>query len=265
MDDSDTPETGTVCARVAYHGAAFHGFAANDDVVTVEGTLVDVLRRVTGASPRIIPAGRTDAGVHASAQVVSFEMRRDTDLVALSRSLNALCAPALAVSSMEWAEPGFDARVSATWRRYRYSVLNSPIHDPLLADRTWHVRSPLSVPLMNLACDPLLGEHDFSSFCRRPPVAEGGTEPSLHRWVFEAAWLEEDAGILVFEIRANAFCHQMVRSLTGFLVDVGSMRRPASDMQAVLLGRDRNHGSRVAPPHGLVLVDVGYDGRRVHP
>ncbi|MEN9792715.1 MAG: tRNA pseudouridine(38-40) synthase TruA [Actinomycetota bacterium] len=265
MDDTDAPSQGTVRARVAYHGAEFHGFAANDGVVTVEGTLSDALRRVTGTSLRISAAGRTDAGVHASGQVVSFDLPLGTDLEALARSLNALCAPSVAVRSMEWAEPGFDARSSATWRRYRYTVLNSAVHDPLLVDRAWHIRAPLSIPLMNLACDPVLGEQDFASFCRRPPVAEGGREPSLHRWVFEAGWREEGAGILVFEIRANAFCHQMVRSLTGFLVDVGATRRPASDMRAVLAGRDRNHGSRVAPPHGLVLVDVGYDGRRVHP
>ena len=265
MSEPDPATVRTVRARVAYHGATFHGFAANDGVVTVEGTLADALRRVTGTAPRIVAAGRTDAGVHASGQVVSFEVAADTDLDALARSMNALCAPAVSVPSMEWAEPGFDARASATWRRYRYTVLNSPVHDPLLVDRAWHVRSPLSVPLMNLACDPMLGEQDFTSFCRRPPVAAGGTEPSLHRWVFEAGWRDEGDGILVFEIRANAFCHQMVRSLVGFLVDVGATRRPASDMRAVLLGRDRNHGSRVAPPHGLVLVDVGYDGRRVHP
>lgn len=264
MTHSDAA-VGRVRARLSYHGAAFHGFAANEGVATVEGTLVEALRQVTHTEPRISAAGRTDAGVHASGQVVSFDLPLETDLGVVERGVNALCGPTVAMRSLEWTEPDFDARSSATWRRYHYTVLNTAVHDPMLTDRAWHVRAPLSVPLMNLACDPLLGEQDFTSFCRRPPDAEDGSPPSLHRWVFEAFWREEEEGVLLFEIRANAFCHQMVRSLTGFLVDVGSTRRPASDMRAVLLGRDRNHGSRVAPPHGLMLVGVGYEGHRVHP
>jgi tRNA pseudouridine38-40 synthase len=175
-----------------------------------------------------------------------------------------MCGPDVAVSNAEWVDNDFDARHSATWRRYRYTVLNTPEPSPLLTDRAWHVWNPLSVPLMNLACDALHGEQDFTAFCRRPDVPEGAPEPSMNRRVFEAKWTEEGEGLLVFEIRANAFCHQMVRSIVGFLVDVGLRKRPPSDTRFVMVARNRQHGSAVAPPHGLVLWDVGYDGVRVH-
>ena len=250
---------------VAYHGGGFHGFAENDGVDTVAGTLVTAVETVLRHRPIITAAGRTDAGVHARGQVVTFDAPASTDLDALARSLNALCAPRIAVSALQWVEPGFDARASATWRRYKYTVLNTAEPDPMLVDRAWHVREPLSVALMNLACDAVMGEQDFSAFCRRPPRPENAPEPSMKRRVTGASWSDPGDGTLVFDIRANAFCHQMVRSLVGFLVDVGRRRRPPSDMRSTLLGRSRTHGSQVAPPHGLTLWEVGYDGVRVHP
>lgn len=259
------PATRRARLRVSYHGAHFHGFAQNNDVETVEGRLEHALATVTQSSVSISTAGRTDAGVHARGQVVSCDLPGDTNLQTLVRSVNGLCGPHIAVADAEWADDDFDARRSATWRRYRYTVLNSPSPDPLLLDRAWHVWRPMSVPLMNLACDALIGEHDFSAFCRKPDVAEGEPEASMNRYVFEAGWREDGDSRLVFEIRANAFCHQMVRSLVGFLVDVGQGKRPPSDTRAVMLAGNRNHGSQVAPPHGLVLWDVGYDGVRVHP
>jgi len=151
--------------------------------------------------------------------------------------------------------------MEATWRRYRYTVLNQPVPVPLLAATTWHVPSPLNLWAMQLACDPLIGEHDFASFCRRPKVAEGEAPKSLTRRVLEADWttIDSDYGeLLRFEIRANAFCHQMVRSIVGTLVDVGRGRRRAGDMRAILAARSRQAASAPAPPHALCLWDVGY-------
>lgn len=250
---------------IAYRGVAFHGFALNDGVDTVAGTLVQAIAKVAHHSPHIVAAGRTDAGVHARAQVISFDLPDTVDLEALVRSLNALCAPHIAVTDARWDTDDFDARSRATWRHYKYAVLNTPTHDPMLVDRTWHVREPLSLPLMNLACDALMGEQDFSAFCRKPEQPEGQPAPSMKRYVMVASWTDNRDGTLIFDIRANAFCHQMVRSLVGFLVDVGRGRRPPSDTRMVLRARDRNHGSQVAPPQGLTLWDVGYDGARIHP
>ena len=262
------PGLGRVRLRVAYHGAGFHGFARNEGVTTVEGVLAPAIGTVLRNPVELSAAGRTDAGVHARGQVVSFDAPIGTDLGAMVRGVNALCGPAVAVSHAEWAPEDFDARRSATWRSYRYTILNTAEPDPLLADRAWHVPRPLDTVLMNLACDALHGEQNFAAFCRKAPDGGGGVK-SMHRRVFSARWVPGDAPeadrTLVFEIRANAFCHQMVRAITGFCVDVGLRKRPPSDTRAVILAGDRAHGSQVAPPHGLVLWDVGFDGTRVHP
>jgi tRNA pseudouridine38-40 synthase len=251
---------------VAYDGAPFRGFASNADVRTVMGDLSAAIATVVRQPVRLTGAGRTDAGVHAWGQVVSGDLPHGTDLADLVRRLNKLCAPAIAVRHAEWAPDGFDARFSARWREYRYDVWNAPSPNPLLGGRAWFVPQPLSLWAMQAACDPLLGEHDFTSFCRRPKVDEGEPEPSIVRRVLAARWAEVDGwetsdgvgALLRFEIRANAFCHQMVRSIVGTLVDVGLHRASPGDVRGILVARDREAAGQVAPPHGLVLWEVGY-------
>jgi len=259
------PALRRVRLRVAYHGAAFRGFAINRDVASVEGLLTEVISTVARHKVHIDVAGRTDAGVHARGQVITVDIPAHTNLSTFMRSVNALCKPHVAVSDAQWVDSYFDARYSAIWRRYRYTVNNADAPDPMLIDRAWHVSRPLSIPLMNLACDPLIGEHDFSAFCRRPDQIAGAPVPSMHRRVYSAKWTQQADHILVFEIRANAFCYQMVRSFVGFLVDVGLGYRPPSDTRAVLLAGDRAHGSQVAPAAGLTLWDVGYPGEPIPP
>jgi tRNA pseudouridine38-40 synthase len=149
----------------------------------------------------------------------------------------------------------FSARFSAVARTYRYTVLNRPVPDPFMADRSWFVEAPLDLAALRLACDPLIGEHDFTSFCRKPKLADG-SEPVLVRRVREAAWTDLGDGVLRFEIRANAFCHQMVRSVVGLLVEAGMGVRHAGDISAVIRAKDRAAAGRVAPPQGLMLWDV---------
>lgn len=243
---------------VAYDGSGFRGFADNPGVTTVAGTLAAAVERVCGTAVELAVAGRTDAGVHAWGQVVSCDLPGDVDLDRLQRSLNRICGPALVVRDAAWADDGFDARFSARWRRYRYTVLNRPVPDPFLAGTTWHVPQPLDLRAMVLACDPLIGEHDFSSFCRRPKVAPEATPVSLVRRVRDASWVDEGDGVLRFWIDANAFCHQMVRSVTGTLVDVGLGRLRAGEVMGILRAGDRGAAGTVAPPHGLCLWEVGY-------
>jgi tRNA pseudouridine38-40 synthase len=245
---------------VAYDGAPFHGFAPNEDVRTVMGDLAAAVATVVREPVKLTGAGRTDTGVHAWGQVVSGDLPASTDLGDLVRRLNKLCAPAIAVRDAEWVDDRFDARFSARWRQYRYDVWNAPIPNPLLAERAWFVPQPLSLWAMQAACDPLVGEHDFTSFCRRPKVDESEPEPSLVRRVLAARWVEVDAwaGLLRFEIRANAFCHQMVRSIVGTLVDIGLGKATPGDVRGILLARDREAAGQVAPPHGLTLWEVGY-------
>lgn len=237
---------------VAYDGSGFHGFALQPRVPTVAGALSDAIGTVTRQRVEITCAGRTDAGVHARGQVVHFDVEEGTDVDALARSLNKLLRPRIAIRSAEVVGEDFDARHSATGRRYRYSVLNSPVHDPLTAHSAWHVPEPLDLRAMQLACDPLYGEHDFAAFCRK---AEG---KSTVRRVHEAVWRDLGGGLLRFEIAANAFCHQMVRSVVGTLVDVGLGRKKAGDVSWILRSQDRSNAGQVAPPHGLVLWEVTY-------
>jgi tRNA pseudouridine38-40 synthase len=243
-----------------------HGFAEAPGVPTVMKALRESIELVVRQPVELTGAGRTDAGVHGWGQVVSGDLPDGTDLDGLRRRVSRMLAPAIVVREAAWASDDFNARFSAQWRHYRYDVLNTPVANPFLAATTWHVPQPLQLWAMNLGCDPLIGEHDFSSFCRRPKVAvtPGGEQPapSMIRRVLRAGWTEvaSDRGdpLLRFEIRANAFCHQMVRSIVGTLVDVGLGRRSAGEMRSILLRHDRTAAGQVAPPHGLCLWEVGY-------
>jgi tRNA pseudouridine38-40 synthase len=260
--------TARVRLTVAYDGTGFHGFAPNDGVVTVGGTLADALSRVLRAPVELTCAGRTDAGVHAWGQVVTFDapaerVADEAALVELRHAVNHLCRPAIVVREAARAAPDFDARFSARSRVYRYTVLNRPVPDPFLAATSWHVERRLDLALLRLACDPLVGSHDFASFCRAVKVkpseaVEGRTPPSLVRRVQRARWDALDGEILRFEIEANAFCHQMVRSIVGTLVEVGAGRRTPGQMSEILAARDRHAAGQLAPPRGLCLWQVRY-------
>lgn len=241
---------------VAYLGAGFRGFALQPGQRTVAGVLVAALERHLRHTVEIVCAGRTDAGVHAWGQVVTLDVRAGADLRALVRSLNRALHGEVVVRAAAWAEPGFDARHSATSRRYRYSVLNRPVADPFRAQVTWHVERPLDLATMRLACDPLFGEHDFASFCRRP-----APEASLVRRVGDARWVDEGDGVLRFEIEASSFCHQMVRSVVGMMVEVGKGKKRAGEVAGIIGARDRSAAGGMAPPQGLCLWQVGYGGR----
>ena len=263
FDDPESPAAPTgplvrVRMTVAYDGSGFHGFAPNAGVETVGGTLRDALERVLRAPIELTCAGRTDTGVHAWGQVVTFDAPAERfDPVMLQRAVNRLCGPAIVAREVARAVDGFDARRSAIGRTYRYTVLNRPVPDPFLAATTWHVDEPLDLDLLRLGCDPLVGEHDFSAFCRRPKHRDGH-EVSLVRRVHRAGWTDLGDGVLRFEIAANAFCHQMIRSVVGTLVDVGLARKHAGDLLGILAGRDRSRASSLAPPQGLCLWAVDY-------
>ncbi len=248
---------------VAYDGTDFHGFAESSDVVTVMGELRSTLERVLGVELDLTAAGRTDAGVHGWGQVVTGRLPSGTDLWRLQRSINAMCRPSIAVRSVEWADDGFDARFSATSRSYRYDLWNDPNPNPLVARTSWHVPHALDVDAMNAGASHLLGQHDFASFCRRPKVVEGHPTKSLVRILRHAEWNRVAGSPLVrFEIAASSFCHQMVRSIVGTLVDVGRGRRSADSVAPTIAARDRSAAGPVAPPTGLTLWEVSYSGTR---
>ena len=227
------------------------------------GELVPAVSKVVRAPVQFSMSGRTDAGVHAWGQVLSGDLPGETDLGDLRRRVNTMCAPDISIRAIEWAEPGFDARFSATSRRYRYHVWNDPAPNPLLSEITWHVHRPLDLEAMQAAAEPLIGEHDFASFCRKPKVPDGMEPASLVRILREATWRRvDDSPMLRFEIAGSAFCHQMVRSIVGTMVDIGIGRIHHTKMAGILAAQSRDAAGAVAPPTGLILWDVGYDGTR---
>ena len=249
---------------VAYDGTRFKGFAAQPGQRTVAGELAAAIGRVVQHPVEITCAGRTDRGVHAWGQVIHVDVRPPTpespaddglDVEALARSCRKQLGPEIVVRAAARADAGFDARRSAVSRRYRYTIVNRAVPDPFLARFAWHVEQPLDLRAMELACDPFYGEHDFSSFCRRP-----APEATLVRNVRELRWCDLGDGVLRFEIAANAFCHQMVRSIVGTLVEVGLGKKKAGDVSRIIRAEDRAAAGQLAPAQGLCLWAVNYSG-----
>lgn len=246
--------------RLSYDGGPFHGFAPNPGVNTVGGTLRSALEQVLQHEVPIVCAGRTDAGVHALDQVVSFDTDKPVDPEALRTSLNSLCKPYIVVREVERADDDFDARFSCTGRSYRYRILNQRLPDPFRKDHTWRVSVPLDVELMHAAGQHLIGSHDFSSFCRRQfdVFDETRIEKPRRRHVRSLEWTRESDNEVHLIIRASSFCQQMVRSITGLCVEVGLGESSSDDVPRVLAAQDRNAIQRVAPPQGLYLLAVTY-------
>ncbi len=210
--------------------------------------------------------------MHASGQVAHVDLPAGFD-GDLARAVNRQLAPTIVVRDAAPVEDGFDARRTATSRHYRYLVWNARVPDPLLAGLAWHVVEPLDVKAMVAATDPLLGEHDFRAFCRRPP-GRPAAEPIVRR-VADASWRavrpawawgddpaptegEVQDVLLRFDVTASSFCHQMVRSIVAVLVDAGRGEATAATVMELLAAGSRAGSPKPAPPHGLCLVGVGY-------
>lgn len=236
---------------LSYDGSGFHGFARQPGLRTVQGEIEDALERVAGIRVATTCAGRTDRGVHARHQVVSFPVDSAPDPERLRRSLDGVLGPEVSVWASAIADDAFDARFSPVWRRYRYFIDPRPAADPLTRSWVWHLGKDVDLDSMSTAAAGFVGEHDFATFCRQRP---GSTTV---RVVQEAGWSRQD-GRCVFDVRARSFCHQMVRSMVGFCVDVGLGRAKIPDTAAVMAARDRQAVGTVAPPHGLILWQVGF-------
>lgn len=236
---------------LSYDGTGFRGWARNAGQRTVEGVLSDAIGRVLGGAPKLSVAGRTDAGVHARGQVASFEAADDVDLDRLQRSINGILAPEIVAFEVRRAPDGFNARFSATAREYRYRFDIGPWPDPFEARFVWHRPGELAVTPMRAAARSLLGKHDFTSFCRRPQ--SGGTVRRLERLA-----VQRRGDRVVISARANAFLHQMVRTVVGTLVRVGDGKLEPVAVADILAARDRGRAGQMAPAHGLTLERVVY-------
>lgn len=235
-----------------YDGTAYHGWQEQPGAqATVAASVRDAIARVAGERPRLVAAGRTDAGAHSLGQTVSFDLDRRVEPERLLGGLNAVLPADIAIREAAVVEPGFHARFSARRRTYRYLVENRPERGALLRDRAWHVRHPLDVEAMRAAAAALVGEHDLSAF---------GSDPAGRSTVRDLSQLRVRrlrAGLLAFDLTANAFLYGMVRRMVGFLVEVGLGRRPAAEIRE-LLRPGALVAARVAPARGLYQLGVEY-------
>lgn len=215
------------------------------------------LLAITGESRRIVPAGRTDAGVHARAQVAHVDCESSLAAAEIARALNAVLPADVAVTDLAPAPPDFHARRSATGKLYAYRILNRADPSALRARYSWHVRGELDVAAMAGAAIPLVGSHDFSAFRTAPggPPEHERPRRTLYRVDVRRAGDDE----VRFEILGRSFLRQMVRNLVGTLVEIGQGRRPAAELAAILASRDRSRAAQAAPAHGLCLERVLYD------
>ena len=253
---------------LAYDGAGFHGWAQQPGLRTVQGALEDALATVLRVpSAEVAVAGRTDAGVHARGQVAQVDVTelpthratgptstgRGAQLDGVVRRLNGVLDPDVRVRRLSEAAAGFDARFSAVWRRYAYRVADRPeAVDPLVRGHVLAWPRLLDLDAMNHAAGRLLGEHDFAPFCKR---REGAT---TIRTLLDLTWERDAGGVLVATVRADAFCHHMVRSLVGCLIAVGEGRRTPEWAAEVLVAGGQDPAVTVVPAHGLTLEEVGY-------
>lgn len=250
---------------LAYDGGDFRGWAVQPGLRTVQGTLGDALAtalRVPEVS--LVCAGRTDTGVHARGQVVHLDLDpaslessagRSTDppLLALLRRVNGILPPDVRVRRVVAAGAGFDARFSALWRRYAYRIADAPeLVDPLRRGHVLAWSRPLDLDRLNAASAVLVGRHDFASFCKQ---REGAT---TIRTLLELDWARDVDGLVVANVKADAFCHSMVRSLVGCLIAIGDGRREVGWAGEILRAGARDPAVTVVHAHGLTLEEVAY-------
>ena len=237
---------------LAYDGSGFRGYARQQGQRTVQAELETALGTLLKSPVVTSVAGRTDAGVHALGQVVSFEYQGQLDVDRVTQSLNGILGPEIVVRRVTTQPSGFHARFSATWRRYRYLLDQSSAPDPLTRGYVWNTRRSLDVTAMTSSASEFVGTHDFTSFCK---AVKGKSNVRN----LQELTLSSDGDRIEMWVKSNAFCHQMVRSIVGHLYDVGRGYIESSTTSEVIAARDRSLVATVAPSHGLTLMAVGYD------
>ncbi len=253
---------------VAYDGTDYHGFQVQRSAPSIQGALEEALAACARPQSRVVGAGRTDTGVHASGQVIAVRVGWGHEVEALQRAWNTHLPPAIGIRSLEPAPEGFHPRFSALSRMYRYTVCRpdrngaAQRRSPLTDRYALFVAQALDVQAMQAAAELLVGEHDFATFGRSPQGE------STVRRVMRAEWQEVEDGLppfgpfpgrrLVFTIEANGFLQQMVRNLVGSLLEVGKGHWSVSDLSEALAARRRSRSAPPAPPQGLVLERVSY-------
>lgn len=254
---------------IAYDGTHFRGWAKQPGLRTVQGVLEAALARIVGSEVQLVVAGRTDAGVHAAEQVAHVDLDEQQWSRVVTRHGQAATDPArslarrvrgvlgnypdVTVTRTSLAPEGFDARFSAVWRRYRYRLADAEVgYDPMRRNDTTTVRAALDVAAMDAAARTLIGLHDFAAYCK--PREEATTIRTL----LDYRWERDAQGVLVAEVKADAFCHSMVRALVGACAAVGEGKLAVADVARLRDELTRTSAFKVLPARGLTLAEVGY-------
>ena len=235
-----------------YDGSRYHGWQVQGDAPTVQAVLEQALAAIVGETVRVTSAGRTDSGVHALAQVVSFQSLSPLPCDALQRALNSLLPRDVAVHAVQDAPANFHARYSAQGKVYEYRILNRPVRSALGLRYVWHVPQPLNLEVMEAAAAYMRGTHDFASF-----RAAGSEAKSSERTLRELT-IAREGDEIVLRFTGDGFLRHMVRNMVGTLVEVGRGARAPADIKTILEARDRRRAGMTAPPQGLCLVQVLY-------
>ena len=250
-----TPPERTIKLTLAYDGANYAGWQVQPRQPTVQAVCQRAIAKILGEEVDLVGSGRTDSGVHALAQVASFDTRTKMPADTLRRALDANLPEDIAVLAAVDVRPGFHARRDAVRKRYRYVIQDGRIADVFRRRYAWHVRQTLDAERMHAAAQSLCGEHDFRSFESQCPNRASSVRTVTDASVARPADLPH---LIYFEIEANGFLYNMVRAIVGSLVEVGRGAQPAAWLADVLAARDRDRAGMTAPAHGLFLVRVDY-------
>ena len=238
---------------IEYDGRPYHGFQAQERLPSVQGALERAVQAFCGEALRVSAAGRTDAGVHATGQVVHIDLTKDWPPETVRNALNAHLVPEpIAILEASVAPEGWHARFSARERRYLYRILNRAAPPAIDQGRVWHVKKPLDAAAMHAAAQVLVGHHDFTTFRDLACQAKSPMK------TLDLAAVRRDGAEVILEFASRSFLHRQVRSMTGTLAEVGVGRWTRADVEAALAARDRKACGPVAPAEGLYLTGVSY-------
>jgi tRNA pseudouridine38-40 synthase len=247
---------------VAYDGTGFVGLELQPGQRTVRAELVKALKRLYKRPVSFINASRTDAGVHALGQVISFQPPFTIPLDKLPLALNGILPEDIRILKAEAKAKTFHARYNAKAKEYEYLIYNGTVMPPHLRNLAWQVKPKLNLAAMNKAAQSLVGKHDFSSFC-----AAGSDDNDFVRTIHSlvishlslVVWAGQKVPLISLRVRGNGFLYKMVRNMVGTLVEVGLGRRKPGDVKQILAAHDRRQAGKTAPPHGLCLIRVCYN------
>jgi tRNA pseudouridine38-40 synthase len=245
---------------IAYDGTDFHGWQIQSNKPTVQGEIVNVLRRITQENVQLHAAGRTDAGVHAFGQVGSFRTQSALSAGEFQRALNALLPPTIRIAAAEEVGPDFNARWSARGKTYRYRLYRGRVVPPMLWRYVLHYPFPLDEDAMRDASARFVGVHDFASFAASTGSEDDDKERSTEREIYSTELVRSpDGEELVFTVRGRSFLRYMVRKMVGTLLDVGRGKLKPADIDHLYQLKDRSKSGPTVPPQGLCMVTVEHD------